>query len=450
MPRRRRRRPTIHSYAGAMKQHARDPATAQMLRNDAITAVLLGIAGAGVAALAGVTGFYPATAPGWVVALCSVVLPLPLAVRRRWPWVAAIGTTAMYVAFAQAGALEVIVAQVPLFLGFYSVGAWDANRRRAFWVRVAIVATMAAWLVIASVVEAMGDQAGLQTGPYIAFMAIQFAINIAYYTAGWVFGDRARRQALERVELERAATRIDEQQTQLAEQAVSLERMRIARELHDVVAHHVSAMGVQAGAARRVMDADPERARVALRSVEQSARDAIGELRSMVTSLRTEDNSDSPMPTLDELSTLIDQARATGQHVSFTVVGNPVDATPAIGLTAYRVVQESLTNARKHAGDLAHADVRLRFTPEHVEVEVSDNGRGSSGVPGTGMGLIGMRERVAAVGGTVEAGRKPRGGWLVRAMLPLPLPGDTSATGPMAIVAPAPAPVPVPPTKEHA
>jgi signal transduction histidine kinase len=224
---------------------------------------------------------------------------------------------------------------------------------------------------------------------------------------------------------------------------VELERSRIARELHDVVAHHVSVMGLQAGAARRVLERDPARASSdpraveALTVVEQNAREAVDELQRMLGALR--EPGDVPSTTastrgLAQLGELVAEAQAAGLPVSFAAVGEEKPVPPAIGLTVYRIAQESLTNVRKHAGPRASADVRLRYLADAVEIEVSDDGAGAAGADraarprsaargtaqaGSRLGQIGMRERVAAAGGELELGPKPRGGYRVRARLPL-------------------------------
>lgn len=393
-----------------------------MVRTDALTALGLGVASAAVSALAQLSTVYPVMEQPWLGVAFSIAIAAPLAIRRVWPWVAAITTPAIYMFAAELGHLEITVTQVALFLSFYSIGAWDPNRRRAFWVRLAVVVAMATWLAI-SLVTAFTDPETGERGvtAFFALSAIQVVVNIGYYSGAWVFGNRAWNQALEREELERAYAHIRDQQGQLADQAVSLERVRIARELHDVVAHHVSAMGIQAGAARRVLGKDPVKAESSLRSVEQSARDAIGELRAMVTSLRTDDDTgsiDAPMPTLADLDRLIDTARDSGQRVERRDIGTPSSLSPVAELTAFRVVQEALTNVRKHSGDDTRIDLRLRFGADQIEVEVGDDGRAATRAPGTGLGLIGMQERVTAVGGTFTAGPKSRGGWLVRARIP--------------------------------
>jgi signal transduction histidine kinase len=217
--------------------------------------------------------------------------------------------------------------------------------------------------------------------------------------------------------------------------------MRIARELHDSVAHHVSVMGVQAGAARRVLERDPEAAASALASIEQSARDAVDELHRTVAALRAPgdpadsdlstgdgavatETTDAPASTLriERLPHLVDDVRTAGLPVELTVVGEAHDVTPMVDLAVYRIAQEALTNVRKHAGASARADVRVRWLDDAIELEVTDTGVGGRTSPGPdgtgGLGQVGMRERVAAVGGTLELGPRPRGGYLVRARVP--------------------------------
>lgn len=395
----------------------RRPSRAE-LRNDVILAAVLGL----VSAVVGVLGSFAQyllvhdDVPAWAFVITSFALAAPLAVRRVWPWAAVILTCALYLVFGQLGIVELTASQVIMFLAFYTVGAWDPNRRRAFWVRLAVVVGMALWLAWAFFDVLTTEPA---TTAIIATMIIQIFINVAYFGGAWVFGDRACTRALEQEELEDAHAEIVAQRDQLAEQAVTLERVRIARELHDVVAHHVSAMGVQAGAARRTLRTDADRAEHALRNVEQSARDAIAELRTMVVALRSDGDGDGPMPTLADVDALLATAQDAGQIVDYRVVGEATPVSPMAELTLVRVLQESLTNARKHAGPTAHVDARLRYRGDVVEVEVSDDGHGAPArALGTGMGLTGMRERVAAVGGTLEAGPRATGGWLVRATLP--------------------------------
>ncbi|HEU4355307.1 MAG TPA: sensor histidine kinase [Actinomycetota bacterium] len=205
-----------------------------------------------------------------------------------------------------------------------------------------------------------------------------------------------------------------------AREAVSVERARIARELHDVVAHHMSVMVVQAGAARAVVGTDAAATTEALRQIEASGRAGLTEMRRLLEILKSgePDGARAPQPGLERLDDLLEGMRATGLPVEAVVEGTPQPLSPGVDLSAYRIVQEALTNTLKHAGE-AHARVLLRYGPDALEIEVADDGRGAVDTDGGGQGLIGMRERVQLFGGTLNSGPRPGGGFLVRARLPL-------------------------------
>ncbi|RKQ34209.1 sensor histidine kinase [Kocuria tytonis] len=392
-------------------------------RRDGVEAVILALAGVELVYLSDFVQKVPWKVDvGWV-ALGAVILAAPLAWRRRFPVTVMVAVSVLYFALATWVGVEMYASQVVLFLGFYSVGAWCPDRHRAMWSRAAVAAGMGVWLVWVTVDQFTDPQVGERgVNAYMAFAAIQLLINIAYFTGAWIFGNRTWHAAIEREDLEAAHAEIRNQQDRLAEQAVSLERLRIARELHDVVAHHVTAMGVQAGAARVSMSRDPEAAAVHLRGVESSARDAVAELRTMVHTLRDGEGIPDSVPRLADLDALVADARAIGQDAALERIGPEPDLPPPAQLALYRTAQEGITNARKHAGPRAAVTVRLRTGTDRVELEISDSGRGSrlggSAAGGAGMGLTGMRERMASVGGTLEAGPKPDGGWLVRATVP--------------------------------
>lgn len=397
---------------------ARTPAPRSAWKTDGLLALGLGTASFLIGWLALLTGSAGTDINVWTVLFGGYAMAAPLVLRRRWPSAMLIAQTLVYMPLIWLG-WEVYITQVIIFLAFYSVGAWDANRRRAFWTRLVVIVLM--FGSIAATFVAFGDlyiERGGVIG-LIANIAIQYVVNIGYFGGAWFFGNRAWKSALEREDLEQAHAEIRDQQSVIADQAVELERVRIARELHDVVAHHVSAMGVQAGAARRVMHRDPERAEQSLRLVESSAREAIDELRAMVTTLRSDGIVNSPLPTLAEFDELIQNAIDNGQRVSLERIGELPAISPAAELTIFRVTQEGLTNARKHAGERAQVIVRLRGVEDGIELEVSDSGRaGPVQDSGTGHGIIGMRERVHAVGGRIETGPKSEGGWMVRVWVP--------------------------------
>ncbi|OLT17952.1 hypothetical protein BJF80_01175 [Serinicoccus sp. CUA-874] len=244
---------------------------------------------------------------------------------------------------------------------------------------------------------------------------------------------------MRQAQVEEQAATIRAQTAQLTDQAVVAERLRIARELHDVVAHHVSVMGVQAAAARRVMERDPEAARDSLTAIERAARDGVGQMRDLLGTLRVADGDAgagtgaaaqegadrAPQPTLATLPDLVDQASTPLCQVSGQVVESAPGAAgrvpPPLQLSAYRIVQEALANVRRHStARTARATVRVDEDAQTVEVEVVDDGSPRVGTSGTGLGLQGMRERAALLGGGVEAGPRAGGqGWRVRVWLPL-------------------------------
>ncbi len=207
-----------------------------------------------------------------------------------------------------------------------------------------------------------------------------------------------------------------------AKRAVAEERARIARELHDVVAHNVSLMVVQAVAAEDVFDTRPELSREALRAIETSGRAALGELRRLLGTVRPEsgDNGNDPQPGLAQLEALAASMRAAGLDVSVRVSGESVQLPAGIDLSAYRIVQEALTNTLRHAR-ASRACVNVRWSPDAVELEVIDDGRGAAGgaFDGSGHGIVGMRERVALLEGTLTLGPGPQGGFRVFAVLPI-------------------------------
>ena len=205
-----------------------------------------------------------------------------------------------------------------------------------------------------------------------------------------------------------------------ADRAVAQERRRIARELHDVVAHSVSVMTVQAGAVRRLLRPDQERERQALEVVEATGREALTEMRRLVGLLREQGSMPefSPQPSMRAVDVLVGTVREAGLPVELEIDGAPRELPPGVDLSAYRVIQEALTNALRYAGP-AQAWVTVRWSDDTLELEIANDGRSEPGVGGGGHGLAGLRERVALVGGTVDSGPRPGGGFVVRAQLPI-------------------------------
>jgi signal transduction histidine kinase len=239
----------------------------------------------------------------------------------------------------------------------------------------------------------------------------------------WIVGRVIRTWRTRAIELADANRLLAAQRGLQAQAAVVVERGRIARELHDVVGHNVSMMVVQAGAAARVLEGEQPNVRGALTAIEQTGRQTVDEMRRLIGVVRSDDGlALAPQPTLADLEQLAANVRDAGLPVEVRIEGLPTPLPPGVDLSAYRIVQEALTNTLKHAGP-ARATVTVRYEPSAVEVEVCDDGDGSGTGAGTGNGLIGMRERVALWGGELEAGRRGDRGFAIRARLPV---GGTS------------------------
>ncbi len=242
--------------------------------------------------------------------------------------------------------------------------------------------------------------------------AVGFGLVVTSMT--WYIGTRVRMRA------EQAAQR-EREQAANADRAVAEERTRIARELHDVVAHRVSLMTVQAGAAKTVAGDDPQAALAAMEAVEHAGREALEELRHLLGVLRpkADDGSLGPQPGLADVARLVDQFREAGLDVSLTMSDVPTDLPARVDLSAYRIVQEALTNVLKHAGPGARSEVRISLDNEAIAIEVTDDGHAATSLPGSGHGIMGMRERAVLLDGRLTAGHLQDGGFRVVARLPI-------------------------------
>lgn len=263
----------------------------------------------------------------------------------------------------------------------------------------------------------------VQSVAYVVIMTVPFVL-------AWVLGDSIRTRRAYFSQLEERAARLEREREAQSKVAVAAERARIARELHDVVAHNVSVMVVQADGAAYVMDASPDQARQALETISGTGRQALAEMRRLLGVLRTGDSQESgeyvPQPDVEQIEELVGKVRETGLAVDFKIEGTPRPLPSGVELTAYRIVQEALTNTRKHGGPDAGASVRLVYFDDGLGLLVEDDGRGSphelyedGGADGAGQGMIGMRERVGMVGGTLDAGPRQGGGFRISALLPL-------------------------------
>ena len=341
--------------------------------------------------------------PGSQLAIQAAV-PLVLLWRRRAPLVAAGVMSAVLVPHDLLMGDEVTLAGVAtLLIVMYSLAAYEQSVARALVGGVVLGVAANTDLIVN----------GLSHDDFWPF-------RFAFLAGAWTVGRVVRRQRRQVGELTHQAVRLARDREERAAAAVAQERARLARELHDVVAHSVSVMVVQAGAAEQVLAGDPERARAPLQSIQTTGRQTVVELRRLLGILREGDQEfgTAPQPSLAQLDGLVADARNAGVAVSATVEGTPRPLPPSIDLSAYRIVQEGLTNVIKHAGH-ANAQVRVRYLDHALELQVTDDGPGQPDGESSGHGLLGVRERVALFGGSFQAGNRAEGGFGLRALLPL-------------------------------
>jgi signal transduction histidine kinase len=332
-----------------------------------------------------------------VAAVLGALIALPLAWRSRAPLAAVIASAAAFAALGAAVDDETLGPQTVLLPFIYAafVAGSHPDRPRAL---VGLAATLLA--------HAIGEADDL-----VVMGPLFFGV--------WLVGRLAESRRRLAEQLAERAIVLERDQSEHARLAIAEERARIARDLHDVVAHSVSVMVVQAGAERLALGEERPQTREALAAIERTGRHAMVEMRRLVGMLRTEDEAITlaPLPSLDHLDALAAHMTEAGLPVEVRVTGERRELPPGIDISAYRIVQEALTNALKHAGP-AHATVDVRFGPGELEIEVADDGRGGEPAGATGHGLTGMRERVAVYGGELEAGGG-NGGFRVRARLPV-------------------------------
>ncbi|MFI7636411.1 sensor histidine kinase [Nonomuraea sp. NPDC049400] len=343
-------------------------------------------------------------APGPLGGLLLVLACVPVAVRRRWP------LAAMCAGLVPETLLTVLgygtgVSGLASLVLLYSVASYRG------------LAVALGGLVISLVTYALGAAAGpIRVASWSEHVVVAMVL-VAVWGAGRSL--RLRRAYLD--ELKDRAERLERAHAADTRAARAEERSRIARELHDVVAHHVSVMTVQAAAARRVLASDPDLAREALSAIEHTGRMAMTEMRNIVGVLRTDARAElGPQPGVRDLPALIEQMREAGLPTRLLVEGEPRALPAGVDLAAYRLVQEGLTNSLRHAGPGAKAVVTVHHDLDELDVRVEDDGRGAAGLSSRpGHGLVGIRERVALYGGILSIGPLPGGGFEVRARFPL-------------------------------
>jgi signal transduction histidine kinase len=370
------------------------------LRRTAFDAfIALGCAALSILILA---GLHPGVSSGRgkVVLVLALVHTLCLFWRRRGPWTVLAINLASGLAVAFLGYPMVVLHLTPL-LALYAVASQVPNRESVWG-----LAAAAGALIVAEVTLGNPSDMGTVTGNLIGLLA-------AWYMGTSIFSrqDYVRR-------LEERTKELQEAREDLADQAVANERMRIARELHDVVAHSLSIIAVRAGIGAHVIDQNPEEARTALKTAEEVSRKALDEMRRLLGVLRDGDGAAlAPLPGLAELPSLIERISETGPQVDLRIEGTQEELAAGLDLTAYRIIQESLTNVMKHAG-ASRARVMLTFDPGRLTIEVVDDGSAPYRANGSGLGLRGMKERAELFGGTLEAGPLKNGGFRVHATLP--------------------------------
>jgi signal transduction histidine kinase len=369
-------------------------------------AVILAIAGIGLTgAVLGRGHEIGPAGPLWFDMLAILAIVLPLLARRRFPFgaPAAVGVSAAATSFVDKtivpyDGVTFVVGCAALFL----VGL-VRDRSQA-------VAGFAVAEGVLAVVVHNDPRSGVGN----------FIVASIIFTIVWTIAFGVGRKSVEADEAKERAARAEREREQRAQVAVADERARIARELHDVVGHSVSVMTVQASAVRRLLRPEQRREREALLVVERTGREALAEMRRMVGVLRRPEEAPAlaPQPSLEHLDRLVASAREAGLPVELRVEGEAVQLPAGVDLTAYRLVQEGLTNALKHA-QATRAEVLVHYSDGQIEIVVSDDGSGIGGADGGGHGLVGMRERVSVYGGELDAGPRPEGGYRLRARLPI-------------------------------
>ncbi|HEY7222587.1 MAG TPA: sensor histidine kinase [Micromonosporaceae bacterium] len=349
----------------------------------------------------------------WSVLALSAAFALPVTFRRVSPWLA-VGLTMAAFAVSASTRYSGTGLVLSYMMVTYSVAAYLPTRR-------AVLAAGLLWTPLLTTVAIPPELN--PDGVPVAYLMLTTGATCA---ASFFVGRSVHNRRAYTASLEARARAAEENQQILAQQAVADERRRIARELHDVVAHHVSVMGVLATGARRVLPRQPASADEALRTIEQTGRATLREMRALLSVLRTDAEHEeaqlAPQPGLAGIDTVVEQVREAGLPVTLQVSGETARLDSGVALTIHRIVQEALTNTLKHAGEAAAA-VRLEIGPEWLELEVFDTGRGpAGGLRHVGHGLLGMRERVALYGGILHTGPRLGGGFRVYARIPMEQP----------------------------
>jgi signal transduction histidine kinase len=341
----------------------------------------------------------------WFCAPAAALMVLALLGRRRFPFGA---PASLWIAAAALSFVDgrLVVFPTGVFVAGFAAAFLLGNLRDAFQARtgLAIVLGGASIVVFNDPADAPGD---------FVFIPLMFGI-------GWLAGFAMRERAERAAAAEERATLAEREREAAARIAVAEERTRIARELHDIVAHAVSVMVLQVGAVRHKLPESADANREALQGVEQAGRTALAEMRRLLGAMRSsgDDVELAPQPGLENLARLVEQVERAGLSVSLMIEGHPVPVRRPLDVSAYRIVQEGLTNVLKH-GHASKANVVVRYSPDEIQLEVRDNGVGTTSGDGHGHGLVGIHERVKIFGGDMTAGPGPGGGFVLSTRLPL-------------------------------
>ncbi len=415
----------------ALATWQREEPTPTQLRRDLILAALLAAGGVATVETTRSIDFAAVLNERLLEAhLWTLAMVVPLAVRRARP--ISVMVTCSVVFFGLGVRMPELawsmIVQVALFISIYTAWAWSRQRRPLLLATVGVVLAILALLIQILLTE---DVAGSGAGfipPALAEATLALTVNVAYFAGAIAWGEVARRGARQRYELREAASALQREQSLNAARAVADERLRIARDLHDVVAHHISGLGIQAAAAGHVLDRDPASARVALGHIEEASRAAVNEMHQLVGLLRSggrEVSDRRPQPGLGGLAELIESLSAGGFTANLRQIGSPVAVSETVSLSLYRTAQEALTNVRRHS-TAAEAEVVLRYldgAEAAVEIEILDRGLPTCAARADrapGYGLDGIRERAALHGGSAEIGPCEGEGFRVRVRVPVP------------------------------
>ena len=346
----------------------------------------------------------------------TLMLILPLILRRYFPLAVLMFMTVVEIYYRFLLIPEPRYTAYALLFAVASAAAFGSKQWRAWVISFVILIEIIAILLLGLL-----PQSGWLKGTLLA-QVLQLLLNLFLFGVAWWIGEVFRSLGEREADLRERTIQLKNERDENAQRAILDERVRIARELHDVVAHHISVMGIQAGAARKVLNKQPDKATEALAEIESSSRQAISELHRLLGFLRSKNDVEgvSPQPSLKQLDELVKEMQNSGLPVEVKISGKQQPIPESVDLSAYRIIQEALTNVLKHAG-FAKATVTIKYLIDMLELNIVDNGKGGSADDEKqlgGRGIVGMKERAYLHGGELDTGYLPGGGFFVKAKLP--------------------------------